>query len=254
LKKTIRIKNIVVGEGPPKICVPIVGRTIAEIIDEATFHQSINADLIEWRADFYEQVENIEKVQIALRKIRTILHDSPLIFTFRSTKEGGEKEISSEYYFALNKTIIDSGLADVIDLEFFNDEKNIKALIERAHTNNVFVILSNHDFQRTPSKEEIITRLQKAQELGADLPKIAVMPLSAADVLTLLDATLTMNEHFADRPIITMSMAGKGVISRLAGEVFGSCITFGSAKQASAPGQISFHNLKDIINLLHENL
>ena len=60
------------------------------------------------------------------------------------------------------------------------------------------------------------------QELGADIPKIAVMPTCRRDVLTLLCATEEMYTEHADRPIITMSMAGTGLISRLCGEVFGS--------------------------------
>lgn len=84
--------------------------------------------------------------------------------------------------------------------------------------------------------------------------KIAVMPTNAADVLTLLDASNTMKEQYANRPIITMSMSGKGVISRLAGEVFGSALTFGAAKKASAPGQVSVAELRNILSLLHSSL
>mgnify|MGYP000529625487 CR=1 FL=1 len=81
------------------------------------------------------------------------------------------------------------------------------------------------------------------QELGADIPKIAVMPTCKQDVITLLSATLEMSEKYADRPIITMSMAGTGVISRLTGETFGSALTFGAASKASAPGQIGVNEL-----------
>ncbi|STS80155.1 3-dehydroquinate dehydratase [Klebsiella pneumoniae] len=67
--------------------------------------------------------------------------------------------------------------------------------------------MSNHDFHKTPAQEDIIYRLRRMQDLGADLPKIAVMPQSPQDVLTLLAATLTMKEKYATRPLITMSMA-----------------------------------------------
>ncbi len=80
------------------------------------------------------------------------------------------------------------------------------------------------------------------------------MPNCPKDVITLLDATRIMKEKYAKRPIITMSMAGKGVISRLSGELFGSDMTFGSAKNISAPGQIPIRELRKIINLLHNNL
>ena len=81
------------------------------------------------------------------------------------------------------------------------------------------------------------------QDMNADIPKIAVMPQNKKDVLTLLAATEEMTTNYADRPIITMSMAGTGVISRLCGEVFGSSMTFGAAKKASAPGQMGVNDL-----------
>ncbi len=113
--------------------------------------------------------------------------------------------------------------------------------------------MSNHDFFKTPAKEEIVSRLTKMTELNADLPKIAVMPQSEADVLTLLCATNEMKQKYADQPIITMSMAGMGVISRLAGEFFGSVLTFGAAKKASAPGQIAVEDLNTVLQILHKS-
>ena len=75
---------------------------------------------------------------------------------------------------------------------------------------------------------------------------------SEKDVLTLLAATEEMTTNYADRPIITMSMAGTGVISRLCGEVFGSSMTFGAAKKASAPGQMGVNDLSTVLDLLHK--
>lgn len=254
MKRSVSVKGITIGEGAPKICVPMVGTTIPELIEEAEFLKTTDLDVVEWRVDFFDDVEDLERVKEALNEIRSILHDTPLVFTFRSAKEGGEKEISTEYYFELNKIIVESGQIDIVDVELFNDEEEIKLLISAAHDNKVYVIISNHDFDKTPAKEEIVARLRKAQELGADLPKIAVMPKSAADVLTLLDATNNMNEQYADRPIITMSMAGKGVISRLAGEIFGSALTFGAAKKVSAPGQVPVTELRNILSLINRSL
>jgi 3-dehydroquinate dehydratase-1 len=254
MKKTITVRGVTLGEGAPKICVPMVGTSLPQLIEEAHFLKTLDLDIVEWRVDFFEQVEQIETVVEALKEIRSILTEKPLVFTFRTAQEGGEKEVSTAFYLALNKTILETGLVDIVDVELFNEENDIKAFVNAAHGQNVYVIVSNHDFDKTPAKEEIVSRLRKAQELGGDLPKIAVMPTNTADVLTLLDATNTMNEQYADRPFITMSMAGKGVISRIAGEVFGSALTFGAAKKASAPGQIDVQELRSVINLLHANL
>lgn len=254
MSSTLTIKHAVIGEGAPKICVPLIPTTLDELKKEAEALRLLAPDLVEWRGDFYEGIEDLEAVRAALEAIRAVLPDLPLIFTFRSAREGGEKEISREAYVALNQAVAASGLADILDVELLNEEEDVKALIQEAHSHGVYVILSNHDFHATPPKDEIIARLRKAQALGGDLPKIAVMPQSPADVLTLLEATHEMKTQYSDRPIITMSMAGAGVISRLAGEVFGSAITFGAAHKPSAPGQVAVKELRDTLQLLHRSL
>lgn len=254
MSRTVSVKDVIIGEGIPKICVPLIGTTLAELKEEAKAVKELKPDVVEWRTDFFVEVEDVETVKSALNEIHSIIPDLPLIFTFRSHKEGGEKQISTEYYITLNKAAAESGLVDIIDVELYNDEKDVKELVEAAHVHNVSVIISNHDFYGTPPKEEIISRLRKAQELGGDLPKIAVMPKDAGDVLTLLEATHIMKEKYADRPIITMSMAGAGVISRLAGEIFGSALTFGAAHKPSAPGQVAVVELQNVLSLLHRSL
>ena len=254
MKKVVKIKDVIIGEGLPKICVPMVGETIPELVAEAEFLKELDLDVIEWRVDFFKDVINIDKVKQALQAIRKVLVEKPIIFTFRSAKEGGQKQVTTAFYVELNKSIAESKLVEVIDVELFNDEKDVKELVKVAHANGIAVIISNHDFHKTPEKEEIISRLCKAQELGGDLPKIAVMPTCAEDVITLLDATRIMSEEYANGPIITMSMAGKGIISRLSGELFGSALTFGAAKKVSAPGQISVVELRKSIELLHNNM
>lgn len=252
--KTVQIKNITIGEGRPKICVPIVGKTAADIFAETKNILSLPVDLIEWRVDWYEDVFKTDKVLETARMLRDILGDVPLLFTFRTSKEGGERKICAEDYAALNIMAARSGYVDLIDVEIFTGDEIVREIIRNAHEAGVKVIASNHDFFKTPSKEEIIKRLCMMQEAGADIPKIAVMPTCRQDVLTLLSATLEMAETYADRPIITMSMAGTGVVSRLAGETFGSALTFGAAFKASAPGQISVQELRQVLDIIHDNI
>ncbi|RDW19014.1 type I 3-dehydroquinate dehydratase [Oceanobacillus arenosus] len=247
---TLKIKNVVIGEGMPKICVPMVGTTLTELTEEAEQLLTLDLDIVEWRVDFFESVEDIEKVKEALIQIKEKLKGIPLIFTFRSAEEGGERKVAQDFYVALNKAIIETGNIDIVDVELFNDENDVKMLIDLAHRNQVYVILSNHDFEKTPPKEELVKRLRKAIELGGDIPKIAVMPKDAHDVLRLLEATL----EISSRPIVTMAMAGQGVISRLTGEVFGSCITFAAANKPSAPGQIGVAELRNVLQVIHENV
>ena len=226
--KTVTVKDLVVGTGAPKIIVSLMAKDIASVKSEALAYREADFDILEWRVDHYADLSNVESVMAAAKILRETMPEKPLLFTFRSAKEGGEQAISTEAYIALNRAAID------------------------AHAHDVKVVMSNHDFHKTPEAEEIIARLRKMQSFDADIPKIALMPQSTSDVLTLLAATLEMQEQYADRPIITMSMAKTGVISRLAGEVFGSAATFGAVKKASAPGQISVNDLRTVLTILHQ--
>ena len=239
---TIKVRNIEIGSGTPKIIVPIVGVTKQEIIDEAKTFNSIPVDVVEWRVDWFEGVFDFEKIEDVLKELRAVLGETPILMTFRTSKEGGEKSIEPEDYAKLNIKAAQTGYVDFIDVEIFTGDAIVTKIIDGAHAAGVKVIASNHDFHKTPEKSDIIYRLRKMQDMNADIPKIAVMPQNKKDVLTLL---------YADRPIITMSMAGTGVISRLCGEVFGSSMTFGAAKKASAPGQMGVKELETVLGLLH---
>ncbi len=249
--QTVQIKNVTLGEGAPKIIVSLMAKDIAAVKSEALAYRSADFDILEWRGDHFTAIADTAAALDALRELRAVFPDKPILFTFRSKKEGGEQEIAPEAYIALNIAMAESGLVDAIDLELFTGDALVSQAIARAHAKGVKVIMSNHDFHKTPAKEEIVKRLTKMQELGADVPKIALMPESKADVLTVLAATLEVSEKIADRPIITMSMSKTGVISRLAGEVFGSAATFGAVQKASAPGQISVTDLRTVLSIIH---
>ncbi|QRN84375.1 type I 3-dehydroquinate dehydratase [Chloroflexota bacterium] len=252
--KPLTIRDIEIGTGIPKIIVPIVGKTQKEILSDAKSIVEIGAELIEWRADFYEDVRDEQKIKETLHVLRLIIGDIPLIYTIRTAAEGGQIQISGPNYADLLNFIASLGDVDIIDVELFKEGLKVDQLVQDLHAHETYVIMSNHDFYATPNKDEIISRLRKMQELGADLPKIAVMPNSSADVLTLLSATEEMATKYADRPLVTMSMGGLGSISRLSGEIFGSSMTFGSAGKSSAPGQISVSELKQSLLAIHSSL
>ncbi|WP_036688479.1 type I 3-dehydroquinate dehydratase [Paucisalibacillus globulus] len=250
----IKVRNVSIGQGIPKIIVPLIGSTDSELVKEVHHVMGLKPDIVEWRVDTYAEVGNLDAVQGMLSNLRDILVDKPILFTFRSFNEGGKREASVEFYQKLIKMAIQSKLIDLVDMELFLGDDLVTDLVCMAKENGIYIVMSNHDFHKTPKKEEIISRLRKMQELGADIPKIAVMPNNTQDVITLLDASNTMKEKYSDRPFITVSMGEKGVVSRLTGEVFGSAATFGSGRESSAPGQIDVMELSGILNVIHKNL
>ena len=251
---TVQVKNVTIGEGLPKIIVPIVGQTKDEMIASTKSFANVEVDIVEWRVDWCGGVFEFDQFKYVAQALRDVLQDTPILFTFRTAQEGGEKAIEPEAYVELNQNIAKTGLVDLVDVEAFTGDDYVAQIIEVAHQNNVKVVASNHDFDKTPDQADIVSRLRKMQEQGADIPKIAVMPNNKKDVLTLLAATAEMATNYADRPIITMSMAGTGLISRLCGEVFGSAATFGAVGKVSAPGQMNAEDLNMILTLIHKSL
>lgn len=247
---TVKVRNIVLGEGLPKIAVPNVGVTEEEILASAKEIAAAKPDIMEWRIDYYEAgIKDNEKLIATAKALRDVVGELPILVTFRTKNEGGVLELGEDEYLDLVATVVTNRLGDAVDIELFHDEERVKDLVKRAHNYNVVVIMSNHDFEKVPAKDVIEFRLKKMAELGADVPKLACMPHSADDVLTLLSATNDAHKALAN-PIITMAMADLGKVSRIAGQVFGSCLSFGAVGKTSAPGQLSIEDLRNAENYL----
>lgn len=251
--RTVTLKDVVLGQGRIKVIVPITGRTLDDLLAQVRDLTGRELDIVEWRIDFFGGALDAGAVLAAAGRIVAELSGIPLLATFRTAAEGGATPIAPDQYVAINRILVESGLVDAIDVELFVDRAAGDAVVHAARHAGVAVVMSNHDFHATPDKDELVARLRAMQDRGADIPKIAVMPTSPADVLTLLDATYTMTSRYADRPVLTMSMSGVGVVTRLAGEVFGSCATFAMVGRASAPGQVPVEDLQPILRLLHAN-
>lgn len=92
-----------IGEGVPKICVPIVGKTKEEILAAAKSFADVKMDVVEWRVDWFDGVFDFAQVEDVLKDLRPALGNTPILFTFRTSKEGGEKAIEPDVYVELNK-------------------------------------------------------------------------------------------------------------------------------------------------------
>lgn len=249
---SVHIKEVELGSGRTKICLPIIAVTREDILKEATELKTSVADIVEWRVDFYEDVMDSDKVLDIISEMTDILEDKPVIFTFRTKNEGGERYIDVLYYKLLLSSVISQGKVGAIDVELFMGEGVLEDMAKKATNSPVKVIASNHDFHKTPDKEVIMERLMTMKAKGAHVSKIAVMPKNEKDVLTLLQATYEAKEQCPDMTVITMAMGKMGVISRIGGGVFGSAMTFGAKNEdsASAPGQVEVTTLKNILEFI----
>lgn len=253
--KQVVIRDLKIGQGKPKICVPIVGTTKEEILQEARLIKDgeERPDLIEYRADWYASLLDVDKTIEMLSLLRAELSEYPLLFTIRTAKEGGEQELSFAQYEELLLAAAGSGCVDAVDVEAFSFGEAARGLIKSLKEKPAAIIGSSHDFEKTPDRAEIIRRLTVMEEMGADIAKIAVMPQNTEDLLTLLSATLEVSGREDMCPVITMSMSGMGALSRMAGEIFGSAVTFACVGKASAPGQMEIGRLKTVLEAIHES-
>ena len=136
--------------------------------------------------------------------------------------------------------------ADLLDVELLS-LKDPERAISRLHEHGAVVVASHHDFDKTPDQAVMLSVLDHMQKAQADIVKLAVMPKSMEDVLLLLETTLNFHRQDPLTPMITISMGQLGLLSRLTGQIFGSCITFASMGEASAPGQIDAEELKEAL-------
>lgn len=242
----VTVRGVEIGTGKPKICVPITGKTVEDIFKQAKEIAPLEVEVVEWRVDYTEFVHDKDTILLVLEGLRKQLQNKILLFTFRTQKEGGEQELSEIEYFSLNKFAAETKLVDLIDLELFSSDDKLEFYMNEIHKSGCKVIVSNHDFQKTPEESEIVSRLSRMEQAGGDILKIAVMPQSPQDVVTLLSATCKASQLLV-QPVVTMSMSKLGAVSRITGEVFGSALTFGTVGEASAPGQIPVKQLTEYL-------
>ena len=246
------VRGAVIGGPRPLICLPLVGKSTTEVLEEALALSALRPDLLEWRVDAWAQIKNSVECVRTLQGLRRCIGDIPLLFTCRIETEGGLQKIAQEQRLHLYLGAIQSGDVDIVDVELCNGPEFIESIREVAQANGVKVILSYHNFSKTPSEAFISAKLVEAQDAGADIVKLAVMPKNYGDVLTLLRATNRARNESINGPIVSMSMGAEGAVSRLVGGLFGSDITFAVGLQASAPGQIPIAELRAAMAVLYE--
>lgn len=247
--KLLKTRGVNIGEGLPKIAVSITGDTEDRIKDQIKNMDLKKIDIVEWRADCFKDVLDKKKVLRVLKSIREKLKEIPIIFTFRTKAQGGNKNISLEEYTDLNLDIARSKMVDIIDIELFLDIKRMKTLIKDIKKQSMFTIASHHDFLKTPNRDEIKVILDELDST-ADILKLAFMALSPEDVFRLMELAKSSKENI-NKPMIIISMGELGKISRVSKT--NSSISFAALDRASAPGQFGVDALYETINYKSNN-
>jgi 3-dehydroquinate dehydratase-1 len=252
--KPIVVKGKPLASGRlPAICIPLVGTSAEAIMAELDASLSHGPDAFEWRADYFEAVADPHAVVEAARRLRERAGSVPLLFTCRREDEGGRPTaLGTGRRIALYEAVFASGFADLGDFEIGNGATAFGAVSRAARRYGVTLVGSYHDFDRTPEPRALAECFAQAKREGADVAKVAVMPHDPRDVLALLAATWQARVAL-DMPLVSMAMGELGVLSRIAGHLFGSSLTFAAGANASAPGQMPIDRLRAAIALLESS-
>ena len=241
----LRIRNAEFGGREPLFCIPLVAKNLDQLLSQAQVARHLEADVVEWRADFFTDL-SADSLVHAARELRAVLDREPILFTLRSHTEGGAVNLDQDFRKECITAMLHSRLIDLVDIELSNGQSILQPIIETAHHNAARVIISFHDFQSTPGNDALMNTISAMISQGADIAKIACMPRESGDALRLLQVTLAARQAFPTVPLCTMSMGALGSITRVAGFLYGSDMAFAVGQEASAPGQIPISEARAI--------
>lgn len=249
--QAIQIRNYKLGDGNLLLCAPLTAKEPNGLLQEAKEIQKSKVQMAEWRIDLFDMDPSYERIVELIGQLREILQEKILLATIRTKQEGGAFEGSQEKYVQIYNWVLQTRQADLIDIEYEIGDAWRDTLIENAHAHDCKVILSFHDFENTPTVSKMCEKLTGMMKTKGDIAKLAVMPTTKKDVAALLEASAIISSD-AEKPLITMSMGSKGMISRFAGGLFGSSVSFVNVCGSSAPGQLKAEEILQFLALLQK--
>jgi 3-dehydroquinate dehydratase-1 len=145
-------------------------------------------------------------------------------------------------------TAIKSG-ARYVDIEMGNDFGFKREIIEEAKKHLCDVIISYHNFEGTPSRDQLSIIIDQCFDMGADVAKVACM------IQRCEDNAIILSLYQTGKRIVALGMGELGKISRIAAPLLGAEFTFASANDefSTAPGQLSYTKLKTILELIENS-
>ena len=201
------------------------------------------ADMIEIRIDLLDYPsDSLHSLFKELNKSVRI----PIIATNRIDVEGGEFNGSEEERVEILLSVME--MVDAIDIELRTRSEYRDMVVHRAKKVGKRVIISYHDFSKTPDITVMRNIISDCFDAGADIAKLAATPHSYEDALSLLKLTLDCVR--APAQVCIIGMGGYGVHTRVIAPIYGSALAYTSVGAATAPGQIGIRELRGMLEML----
>lgn len=248
------VKSVPFGQDRPKVTISVMQTDPHACAEQARKAIQMGVEVIEWRADYAYDAHTPADIHAFISEFGHVLSKvcrfTPLIATLRTNNEGGSTELSDDDYTRFEKEAIESGFFDFIDIEARIGDASARDLCEKARANHVRSIVSMHIFEGTPSVSSMVKKVTHMHEMGADMPKLAVMAYGPRDAVDVLTASTDASNKVGICPLVLMAMDASGTITRVAGQQFGSALAFASLDAPSAPGQLSVRPTQQLVSLL----
>ena len=225
-----------------KICVSIAARDLEKLKIQINQAFNFGADYVEIRFDFLDLSDMEEAVSIANAVNRKA------VYTLRSPEQGGQfKGNTSERIAWLEK--LSSSKPMLLDVELYTIKCN-NYLADYLKENNTSLLISWHDFEKTPSNAQLTKVLYEMRKYSQNV-KVVTTAQKTQDSLALLE----LYENTLGLNLIAFAMGEAGVISRLLCVIIGNApFTYASLENAIAPGQLTIKEMRKLYDRINAQL
>jgi len=218
-----------------KICTPVIGKTLNEILKNLDKVQEIT-EMVELRVDY---INNLTEKDLKIIREQTIKES---IFTCRKRSEGGLYQGDERSRIKIIRQACGLGF-DYVDIELSSIKYFDLPLDEKSK-----IILSFHNFKKTPTVTELQIIRNRMRFCRPDIMKLATMVKKEEDIKVLLRLLL---EKEKDEKMIVLGIGEKGKITRILGPIMGNYLTYAATDYGqSTQGQIDVFDLKKIYKFL----
>ncbi len=203
------------------------------------------AEVLEFRVD--EMPDKIEALAAMAERCREV--GKHALFTVRMPEEGGQNDLSPESrldaYETIRQQISNEECFFDIEVASLSDSRFQELALSLSENHRV--VLSQHDFERTPDTDWNALR-ETQEKIPNSIIKVAYRLHDGADLGKLCDGVRFMTESGA--LVSAMGMGELGPISRVTLASLGSVLNYGYLSQINAPGQWSAAKLSEILRLM----
>ncbi|WP_265455178.1 type I 3-dehydroquinate dehydratase [Enterococcus sp. HY326] len=247
--KSVVVRDLILTDQEPKICVAIKGDTQEEIFRQATKAVAEGAELLEWRGDYFKEYQEMTSVLAVLQELRQIAGNLPVIFSFLTPDNDGINAVSPAILREIYLTAAESGLVDLLELQLIVAELIGPSFMNLLRGTEAKLILSHYYLDDTPDDALILFQLNLMEHLKADIGKIVAHGNSRHDVMKMMSVGFQV-EPFVAIPIILFSSGDLGRLSQIAGGINGSCIAYSSVAYYPDSDEYTLEELQLALELL----